>query len=273
MVMVVGVIIFIALNVIVLSVTSRKPHASYGLGRTGIAVIAPFQEAFFRSIRFVGDIWDNYFFLVSVTRENERLKRRLNILLEENNRYREIELVNSRMRALLDFKRTVNRKVLSAEVIGKDPSPWFRSVIIDKGRADGVEIGFPVVVPQGIVGQVTEASFHYAKVLLIIDQNNAADGLVQRTRARGVIKGEFPDRCIFKYVLRKHDIEVGDTIVTSGLDGVFPKGLRIGRVSDVVKRNAGIFQEVSVVPFADFEKIEEVLVIVNAPNHELTDEK
>ena len=273
LVIVVGVIVLIAINIIILSVTGRNPYATYGLGRTGIAIVAPFQEAFSRSIQFVGDIWRHYFSLVSIARENDRLQRRLDTVLEQNNRYQEIELANRRLRDLLAFKQSMDREVLSAEVIGKDPSPWFQSVIIDKGRTDGVAVGFPVVVPQGIVGQVTEASAYYAKVLLIIDQNNAVDGLVQRTRARGVIKGQSPDQCIFKYALRKHDIRVGDTIISSGLDGVFPRGLRIGRVAGVVKRNAGIFQEVSVVPFADFEKIEEVLVILNTPNHGMAVER
>lgn len=267
MVVVVGVAVLIAVNVIILSVTSQQRYSAFGLGRSGIAVVAPFQEAFARCIGYLGGIWDHYFYLVSVSRENLQLKRSLALALELNSRYKEIELVNDRLRALLDFKQSMNRQVISAEVIGKDPSTWFKSVIIDKGRADGVQIGFPVVVPQGIVGQVTEASSHYAKVLLIIDQNNAVDGLVQRTRARGIVKGASAGRCVFKYALRKNDIRVGDTIISSGLDRVFPKGIRIGSVAGVVKRNAGIFQEVIVKPFADFEKLEEVLVIENSPDH------
>ena len=221
------------------------------------------RRAFSTVVRFVRGIWNHYFDLVQTAQENDRLKRQLNRALEKNTNYHEIELANDRLRKLLDFKQSVDLDVVSAEVIGKDPSPWFKSVIIDKGRVDGVDIGFPVVVPQGIVGQVTDASAYYAKVLLIIDQNSAVDGLVQRTRARGIIKGAPGGGCIFKYVLRKHEIDVPDTIVSSGLDGVFPKGLRIGQVAKVVKHNSGIFQEVTVTPFADFEKIEEVLVIVN----------
>ncbi len=273
MVIVVGVILFFTVNIIILSVTSRQRYPVSGLGRVVIVIVAPFQEAFSRLFQFVGDIWDHYFYLVSTAGENERLKQNLNRALEQNTRYREIELSNIRLRDLLDFKQSMNRQVLSAEVIGKDPSPWFKSVIIDKGRVDGLDIGFPVVVPQGIVGQVTDASAYYAKVLLIIDQNNAVDGLVQRTRARGIIKGAPAADCIFKYVLRKNEIQAGDTIISSGLDGVFPKGLRIGRVAGVIKRSSGIFQEVSVTPFADFEKIEEVLVILNKPKHVLTSEE
>jgi len=269
MVMVVGVIVLAVVNIIFLSVASRQNDPAYGIGGTGIAVVAPFQEAFTRIIGAVADTWDHYFFLVSTARENEELRRQLNRALEQNARDKEIQLSNIRFRSLLEFKQSINRQVISAEVIGKNPSPWFKSVIVDKGRSDGVEVGFPVVVPNGIVGQVTEVSAYYAKVLLLIDQNNAVDGLVQRTRARGVVKGTSADQCVFKYVLRKHEIEVGDTIISSGLDGVYPKGLRIGRVAGVVKRNSGIFQEVVVTPFADFEKIEEVLVVIKLPKQEM----
>ena len=123
----------------------------------------------------------------------------------------------------------------------------------------------PVVVAEGIVGQVMDVSDRYAKVLLLIDQDSAVDALVQRSRARGVIKGDDEGRCTFQYVLRKDDIGVGDIVVSSGLDGVFPKGLRVGHVSEVVRRNAGLFQDVVITSFVDFEKLEEVLVVLTEP--------
>lgn len=258
-----GLIALLAASLVALTVSSRIHPTTHGLGQGGIAVVGPFQQAFTRSVRFVRGIWEHYFHLVTVARENEELRDRLARAVEMNHRYRELDLANRRLRKLLHFRETIPRQVISAQIIGKDPSPWFKSVMIDKGRADGVDVGYPVVVPEGIVGQVTEASAHYAKVLLIIDQNHAVDGLVQRTRARGIIQGAARGRCTFQYALRKHDIQVGDTIVSSGLDGVFPKGIRVGRVSEVVKRDAGIFQEVEVVPFVDFETLEEVLVVLN----------
>ena len=96
---------------------------------------------------------------------------------------------------------------------------------------------------------------------------------MQRNRARGIIKGKFPDRCLLKYALRKHDIRAEDTVVSSGLDGVFPKGLRVGRVSRVVRQSSGIFQEVMVTPFVDFEKLEEVFVIVDLPKRKFVSEQ
>ena len=272
MVMIVGVIILIAVNIIVLSVSNRR-YQSYGSGRIAISLIAPFQEAVSRSIRFVKDIWVHYFFLVETAKENDNYKKALSHTVEKNNLYKELKLSNIRLRSLLNFQKTITDTVIAAEVIGKDPSPWFKTIMINKGKDDGVKKGAAVVIPEGIVGQVAEISAHNSKVLLIIDPNSAVDALVQRSRARGIIKGGYADRCVFKYVLRKKGIAVGDTVVSSGLDGVFLKGLPVGQVSGVVKPNSGIFQEVTVTPYVDFEKLEEVLVVLNPEKHKFQSEK
>lgn len=269
MMMIVGVIILIVLNIILLTVTSKRHVAPGGTERVAVSLVAPFQTVVSRSLRFVRDIWRHYFFIVSVAKENERLRKELSFSVEKNNQCREIELSNLRLLNFLNFRKTFDRNVLSAEVIGKDPSPWFKTIIIDKGTVDGVEKGFPVVLPEGIVGQVINVSNNYSKVLLIVDWNSAVDGLVQRTRARGIIKGCAPNQCFFKYALRKHDIQTGDIIVSSGLDQVYPKGLRLGHVSEIVKNSSGIFQDVSVTPFVDFEKLEEVMVVMNPPAKDL----
>ena len=261
MVLIVGGVVLITVNVILLSVTSKSQSTS-GFGRVGLSFVAPFQELVTRSVRFAREIWEHYFFLVSVYQENEELKKSLNDAIEKNNQWNELKLANDRLRNLLSFQKSLTNRVVAAEVIGKDPSVWFKTVIIDKGKADGLQKGLPVVLPQGIAGQAIEASDRYSKVMLIIDRNSAVDALVQRSRARGIIKGASADQCRFEFVLRKNDVQVGDTVVTSGFDGVYPKGLRIGHVSDLSERSSDIFYEITVTPFVDFEKLEEVLVIL-----------
>ncbi|MGD9209567.1 MAG: rod shape-determining protein MreC [Desulfobacteraceae bacterium] len=268
MVMIVGVVVLIAVNIIILSVNTKQTHPSYGLGRVALSLLGPFQEGVTHSVHFLRRIWANYFDLVSASMENAQLRKELNQALEDRNLYNETLLANIRYRNLLNFKQYIASPVLAAEVIGRDPSPWFKTIIVNKGSDDGVKQGAPVVVPEGIAGLVVEVASNYAKVLLIIDQNSAVDGLIQRTRSRGVIKGDSSGKCILKYVLRKHDVSLGDTVVSSGLDGVFPKGLRIGRVSEIVKLNAGIFQEILVTPYVDFEKLEEVLIVAKVPEHD-----
>lgn len=271
-VMIVGVIVLITVNLIILSVTSRSYHTSRP-GQTAIFFITPFQKITTRSISFIRDVWSDYFCLVAVKQENDKLKKALGRAIEKNNQFNEIEIFNLRLRKLLNFRKNMAGQALVAEVIGKDPSPWFKTITIDKGKSDGVEKGLPVLMPEGIVGQVVYASLHSSKVLLLVDQISAIDALVQRTRARGIIKGDSTGQCFFMYALRKHDIRAGDTIVSSGLDTVFPKGLRIGKVSEVIKSNLGIFQEVIVTPYIDFEKLEEVLVVLNAkPISDMSDQ-
>ena len=260
---IVGIIILIAVNVTVLSISSKRRYSSPRPGKIALFIVSPFQDATTTTLRFIRDVWFHYFFLVSVARENDRVKRTLSLEIQKNKQYSEVELSNERLRKLLSFQRNVTSRVLAAEVIGKDPSPWFKTVIIDKGSSEGIVKGLPVVIPEGIAGQIIEVSARNSKVLLIIDPNSAVDALVQRTRSRGLVKGSSSGRCLFEYVLRKHEIRVGDTVVSSGLDGVYPKGIQIGNVSGVVRRNAGIFQEVAVTPNVDFEKLEEVLVILN----------
>ena len=267
MVLIVGFIVLIAVNIIGLSVTSRR-STSFGIERIALSAIAPFQELVTRSLRFTRDIWQQYFYLVTIARVNQVLLKELSQAVEDQNQWHETELANVRLRDLIDFQRNISERVVAAEVIGKDPSVWFKTVIIDKGEADGLARGLPVVIAQGIVGQVIEVSTHYSKVMLIVDSNSAVDALVQRTRARGVIKGESTDQCRLDYVLRKNDVRIGDTIVSSGLDGVYPKGLRIGLVSQVIEHDADIFHEVIITPFVDFEKLEEVLVILEVQKHD-----
>ncbi len=132
--------------------------------------------------------------------------------------------------------------------------------MIDKGEKHGLKKNAPIVIPEGIVGQITKVSPNFSRVLLITDRNSAVDILVQNTRARGVVKGGGDNRCVLVYALRKEEIHAGDVIVSSGLDQVFPKGLKIGTVLDVKKDHSRLFQDIMVQTSVDFDKLEEVLV-------------
>jgi len=264
-----GVIVLIALNVLVFSFTYiRKSTVGDAAARATLFLISPFQTAFSSVIDFTDDVWEHYFFLISVSYENDELKKKLGIAVKKNNEYNEIVLSNERFRKFVHLKKQSPYNLLAAAVIAKDPSPWFKTLIINKGTGDGVNAGLPVMVPEGIVGYVTTASSGFAKVLLIIDRNSSVDALVQRTRARGVVQGDAQGLCRFDYALRKLDITVGDTIVSSGFDGIYPKGLRIGSVSKVIRRNAGLFQDIELTPFVDFKKLEEVMIILNPLTHD-----
>jgi rod shape-determining protein MreC len=152
--------------------------------------------------------------------------------------------------------------MIAAEVVAYSPSAWFRTIVINKGQRDGVKKGFPVVTLEGVVGRVMRISSSSSVVLLVLDRNSSVDCLVQRNRIRGIVEGEGGGRCYLRYVPRTEDIQVGDHIITSGLGGIFPKGLSMGEVVRVEKKEYGLFQEIEVMPSADLSRLEEVMVIV-----------
>jgi len=257
-------ILFLTVNLIMLAVTTRRPAAS-GLGRAMIAFVAPFQELATRVVKTVQDGWWNYLFLVSVAQENQQLLKELGASRQKIIQQSELELENQRLRELLGFKRSLPAPAIAAEIIGKDPSAWFKTVIIDKGSTDGLRRGLPAVSSLGVVGQIIEVSARQSRLMLIIDRNSGADALVQRTRARGIVKGTSQDDCYLDYVLHAVDVRVGDLVVSSGFDGVYPKGLLIGTVSAVDFKGGDFFKDVQITPAVDFDKLEEVLIILESP--------
>lgn len=265
--MIAGIVVLVTFSIVALSITTIRGRSIFGT--SAMPLIAPVQTIISRSVYLLKDIWNHYFFLVSTAKRNDELKKELAIVLDQDNQCKETALANIRLRYLLEFRKKIGTdQLVVGQVIAKDPSPWFSSLIIDKGLKDGINKGLPVVVYEGIVGVVTEVSHRYSKVQLIVDRNTAVDALVQRSRARGIVKGNGSGACLFNYIPRKHDIEVGDVLVSSGLDGIFPKGLRVGEISVVNKSGTDIFQEVIVEPRTDFEKLEEVIVLLNPAVYE-----
>lgn len=227
-----------------------------------IEITAPFQTLIKGTINVVEGIWLKYFGLVNVHDENIRLMREIETLRMENYRYQEILATHERLQKLLQFKKTINWPVLAAQVIGRDPTGWFKSVIIDKGKNSGLKVNMPVVNARGVVGRLVSVSPNYAKLLLIIDQNSAVDCIIQRSRDEGIVKGLTAKLCKLDYVVKTSDVIVGDKVVTSGLDRVYPKGLPVGEVVEVLDIPGELFKDIKVQPMVDFSKLEELLVIL-----------
>ncbi|UCF57623.1 MAG: rod shape-determining protein MreC, partial [Deltaproteobacteria bacterium] len=227
-----------------------------------IEITAPFQRLIKATINITEGIWLKYFGLVDVCDENSRLKREIENLRMENYRYQEILATHERLQKLLQFKKTINWPVLAAQVIGRDPTGWFKSVIIDKGKNSGLKVNMPVVNARGVVGRLVSVSPNYAKVLLIIDQNSAVDCIIQRSRDEGIVKGLSSKICRLDYVVKTSDVVVGDKVVTSGLGRVYPKGLPVGEVMEVANISGELFKDIKVRPMVDFSKLEELLVIL-----------
>ncbi len=222
----------------------------------------PFQKASTFVIKTVRGTFQHYIFLVNLEKENRMLKEKVAQLQEENHRMKEVKLANERLRELLQFREKNSSSMIGAEVIGRDPSFWFKSVTIDKGEKDGVKKGTAVISPTGVIGQVLKVAPHYATVLLITDYNSAVDCVVERTRAKAIVEGKGENRCQLKYLLRAEEVSVGDIVVTSGMGGNFPKGLMVGEVKEVDKKGHGVFQYAELVPSVDMTRLEEVFVIM-----------
>ena len=240
--------------------TGRQRTRADRLGRFFLEVMAPLQRSTAAVDLAVVSAWRRAVDLVRARNENVTLRARVQQLEEAGDRQSELEIENTRLRGLLDFRRTLQGDILTARVVGRDATGLARTLVIDRGEEDGVVKGAAAVAPEGIVGQIFLASRHAARILLVSDHNSGVDALVQRTRARGIVQGTIDSGCGLKYVKRTEDVQVGDTIVTSGLDGIFPRGLPIGRVVTVDKRGQGLFQSAEVAPRVDFDRLEEVLV-------------
>jgi rod shape-determining protein MreC len=205
--------------------------------------------------------WSEYFALRQVRAENEALKRQL---AEAQIQVQEQRALADRTRSLaemLELREGLNLKTTAAEIIGAGMTPDFRTVTIDKGTQQGLAVDMAVIAPAGIVGRVVVPGARASKVQLLIDRNAAAGALIARSRAQGVIVGLGEARLRMDYVSTAADVVVGDTVVTSGIDGIYPKGLVIGRVESVDKTGG---RQITVVPAVDFSSLEEVLVVLSA---------
>lgn len=229
--------------------------------KLGFEISGPIQKVFSGATGSAKGFKERYLELVSVREENMRLWKELHEARAEAHKNREALATNATLKKLLDFKESADVPMMATHIIGKDPSLWFRTVIVDRGSSDGVFKGMPVVTADGIVGQIITVSPNYSKVLLAIAPGSALDVLLQKSRVRGILKGT--GKMIFKldYVLKTVDVKEGDYVVTAGYGGMFPSGLPVGRVSKVVRKRRGMFLEVEVTPSVDFKTLEDMLII------------
>ena len=236
-------------------------------------VCSPVQKGVSFVISSMDGVLQKYLFLIHLQNENTVLKQRIAELQNENHQMKEMALANERMRNLLQFRERMAAPMIGAEVIGQDPSSWFKSITIDKGERHGIQRGMAVISPEGVIGQVLKSAPHYSTVLLITDYNSAIDAIVQRTRARAIVEGKGENRCQLKYLLRTEEVNLGDIVVTSGSGANFPKGLMIGEIRKVEKKGLGVFQYAELAPSVDLTNLEEVFVIPESPMPVFQEEK
>ena len=194
--------------------------------------------------------------------QNQHLKKELGYIRRQLHEARELHIENVRLRELLDFKQRSVYRLTAASVIGYDPTNLSSVIIIDKGEREGISSGLAVITNDGLVGRIVEAGSKTSKVLLINDINSGVAALIQRSRQIGLVSGTLAEGLILQYLSIDSDVQISDLVVTSGLSGIYPKGILIGKVTRV-REEEGSGEIVAMLePSADLTKLEEVLVVL-----------
>lgn len=192
----------------------------------------------------------------------DTLRKELDRLKAQVSSLHDLNLENERLRGLLSFKNNSPYKIIGAEVIGRSADNWSSSIIIDKGRHHGIRQGQAAADYLGLIGRVSEAGLYTSKILLINDTNLSASCIVQRSRQEGLVSGTLGTYLIMKYLPQDADVEVGDVVITSGLNELYPKGLVVGSVIEIGTEFSGLSRYALVKPAVNLSNIEEVLVIM-----------
>ena len=235
--------------------TGKLSHPAFG-------VFSPIFEAIHFVFNGIQETWDDYLALVGTEENNRELRLRIEKFDIERNRFREILAENHRLQALLELKENSACKMTAAEVIAGSSLDWSHTITINKGSADGMAVNMPVIGAHGLIGRIYAVSPGSSKVLLITDLKSSVAVRLQSSREKAIMDGG-SENCILKYVHKDAPVQLGEHVITSGLDGIFLEGIPVGVVQRIKQLDYGIFQEVILVPSEHLNRLEEVLVIVS----------
>ena len=258
--------LFIGLTIGHIALISAQVTTARGvpvLEAVTFGIFAEVQRAASSAIGGMRSSWTDYVALQEVRRENERLRTEVAQLQVRLQQERALAQRARTLQSLLDLRSEAELPTLAASVIAGGASPDFRTMTIDKGTADGARADMAVIAPAGVVGRVITPTARAAKVQLLIDRNAAAGALVERSRAQGVTVGTGGELRL-DYVSGTADVQVGDAVVTSGIDGIYPKGFVLGQIESV-ERGQGVFTAIRVRPAVDFSSLEAVLIVLAPP--------
>ena len=263
------VAVLLAVPFFVLSAHLKAPEDMSAIDRILIKTSGPVQSAATWVAESVGGVVDDYIKLGNVKHDNDRLVVENARLKERVLEFEGVAQENRELNEALELRQKLGREVLAARVIAKDVFSSFRvvRVSVDRGSADRVRAGMPVVSSEGLVGQVRRTHDRYSDVLLTVDSESRIDVVVRRTGARGRVEG-IGDRgrylCRIQFDRHEDEVKVGDQIFTSGLGKKFPEGILVGTVKSIGERELGLHQEGEVMPAVDFTRLSTVLVLINA---------
>jgi len=258
--------LFIAVIVGHIVLISAQVNTERGIPLLEAVTFGTFAEVQRGATRMIGGVrtsWDDYLALQSVRRDNEQLRREVAQLQVALQQERALAQQSRTLVDLLKLRESTELETVAAGVIAGSASPDFRTLTIDKGSSDALRPDMAVIAPAGVVGRIITPSTRAAKVQLLIDRNAAAGAIVERSRAQGVVEGT-GGSLLLNYVSGTADVQKGDVVSTSGIDGIYPKGFVIGQIESV-ERAAGGFGAIVIRPAVDFSSIEAVLVVTTPP--------
>ncbi|MEN9723212.1 MAG: hypothetical protein RJB38_1198 [Pseudomonadota bacterium] len=254
--------LFVLIPMIAIDTSTRAPRDYRFYDRWVISITSPIQSSLQWLLDRSVSAFQNYVYLWNTRKENLLLTETNRRLLAEIGQLRETQQENLRLRTLLGFQEKLRLKTVIARVIATDASTEFHALRLNRGELAGIQKDMAVVTPEGVVGRILRTTPHTSDVVTIVDTLSAIDAINERSRVRGIVEGMTDDLCQLRFALRTDDIAPGDVLISSGLSGIFPKGVPVGMVSKVDRMPYGITQQVEVKPAVDFSKIEEVQVIL-----------
>ena len=257
-------ILFVAVMLLHVVLISAQVNSKSGvpvLEAVTFGIFSEAQRSMSGAVSGVRRVWSGYIGLRHLKQENDALKRDLAAAQIASQEQRALASRARGLEKLLELRDRTSLQTTAAEIIGTAPTQDFRTVTIDKGTREGLRPDMAVIAPAGVVGRIVVPSARSAKVQLLVDRNAAAGAIVERSRAQGVVVGVGGDRLEMEYVSEGYDLVVGDVVVTSGIDGIYPKGFVIGRIESL-ERSGGAYKRIVVRPAVDFNGLEEVLVVV-----------
>jgi len=254
---------FLSISFVLILVSNYKRDLPIEVREKSYLFVEFFQSFFFNLKTELTERIGNIYEAEKLRKENQILKEKIERLtFQEKNYYQEILPANERLRRMLEFKKKQAFKLIPVQVIAYSPFSYFDTIFVGKGKEEGIEKNMVVVNAQGLVGRIIEVYPHQAKILTILDKRSKVGVRDESTRDIAILQGKGKEeKCELVYLPNKVSVKVSDKVITSGLGGLFPKGILVGEISLIKKNPYRLFQYVEVTPYVDFRKLEELFII------------
>ena len=249
------------LHLVLLSVQIEDHSGTLLFNRWILSIEAPFLNISNGAATGVARIWQNYIWLRGVRDQNHQLQQTVQQLSLQNVAFEQLRLENDRLRSLLMLTETLPFQTVAARVIGRTPDYLAKVIYINRGSSDGIRLDDPVISGSGVVGRVAVVARRESQIQLITNGDASSGAMVERTRSPGVLKGSGDALLDLNYIGNTEQVDIGDMIVSSGLDGIYPKGLLLGKVIESQKGNT-VFRSIKVEPGVDLMRLEEVSILI-----------